>query len=215
MDRVTRAGPLLALIRNHEAPQTAAARQGVPSQYDVVWSGIKAAEKPPRHLSTMTVGEVQAWQQRIVSGGAASSACGAYQTIRKTLASLNLPAARLFDAACQDEAALKLLDRRGWSRCEAGQMTPEDFGDQLAREWASFPVLRDQQGQSRPVKRGQSYYAGDGLNAAYVEPEEVLAAIREALRPAVVIPSPASPVPVSGLVASIIAFLTSIFGKKP
>ncbi|MFT3973347.1 MAG: hypothetical protein QM699_07820 [Amaricoccus sp.] len=211
MDRVTRAGPILALIRNHEAPARAAATQGVPSQHDVVWSGLRTADRPPRRLSTMTVGEVQSWQQRVVSGGAASSACGGYQFIRKTLASLDLPPARVFDAACQDEAALQLLDRRGWAKCEAGTMTPEAFGDQLAREWASFPVLRDQQGQHRPVRRGQSFYAGDGLNAAYVEPDDVLAAIREALRTPTAIPSPAREMSLWAGLAHLFAML---FGSK-
>lgn len=208
MSRLSRAEPVLALIRDHEAPQSAAKAQGVPSQYDVVWSGLRASQRPPRPLSTMNVAEVQSWQRAVVAGGARSSACGAYQFISKTLASLNLPDARVFDATCQDEAALKLLDRRGWAQCEAGTITPEAFGDQLAREWASFPVMRDQQGQSRPVKRGQSYYAGDGLNAAYVKPDEVLAAIREALA------AKDAPEPEMGLWAAILHLIAMITGRK-
>jgi hypothetical protein len=53
----------------------------------------------------------------------------------------------------------------------------------LAREWASLPVQRDQRGATRLVKRGQSYYAGDGLNKASATPEEVLRAVNAALVP--------------------------------
>lgn len=213
MDRLTRAAPILTLIRNHEAPASAAAKQGVPSQYDVVWSGIGKGVRPAR-LSAMTVADVIEWQRRVVNEGSASSAAGAYQIIRKTLIGLGLPGTVLFDRACQDAAALKLLDRRGWARVEAGQMTPEDFGNQLAREWASFPVLCDQQGQSRPVKRGQSYYAGDGLNAAYVKPDDVEAAIHAALSP-VIAPLPAHEPPAEmSLWAALAQFAAAIFGRK-
>ncbi len=33
-------------------------------------------------------------------------------------------------------------------------------------EWASLPVLADSQGDRQRIRRGQSYYAGDGLNRA-------------------------------------------------
>lgn len=208
--RIGRAEPLLALIRNHEAPAAAARIQGR-TQYGVVYSGIRAADRPERPLTEMTVAEVIAWQRTVVNRGARSSAAGAYQFIRKTLAGLGLPQDRLFDELCQDEAAMILLDRRGWAKCEAGQMSVDAFADQLAREWASFPVMADQKGQQRRVKRGESYYAGDGLNAAYVKPDDVLAAIRASLPP---VPSPASPAPVSGLFASIIAAIAAFFRRS-
>lgn len=180
ISRAERAAPILTLLRRHESDRAVNA-QGVESPYDVVYSGIPAANRPKAPLSTYTVGEIIEWQNFIVSKGAKSSAAGAYQIIRKTLAGLGLPSSARFDAACQDRAALVLLDRRGWADCEAGRMAPEDFADMLAREWASMPVQKDQRGASRQVKRGQSYYAGDGLNKAHASPDEVMEAITAAL----------------------------------
>ena len=189
MNRIEKASPILALLRRYEAPAAAAKAQGVPSSYEVVYSGIPAKHRTKALLTTYTVKEILEWQGFVVANGAASSAAGAYQIIRKTLVGLNLPATRIFDATCQDECALRLLDMRGWAKVEAGDMAPEDFADQLAREWASMPVLKAQKGQKRWVQRGESYYAGDGLNAAHASPEEVMAAIRAAL----VVPAPLPP----------------------
>ena len=47
------------------------------------------------------------------------------------------------------------------------------FGLFLAMEWASLPVLASANGKHRSVVRGQSFYAGDGLNKAHVAPEDV------------------------------------------
>lgn len=189
MNRIEKAAPIFALLRRYEAPAAAAKAQGVPSPYQVVYSGIPTKHRPKALLTTYTVKEILEWQGFVVANGAASSAAGAYQIIRKTLVGLNLPATRIFDATCQDECALRLLDMRGWAKVEAGDMAPEDFADQLAREWASMPVLKAQKGQKRWVQRGESYYAGDGLNAAHASPEEVMAAIRAAL----VVPAPLPP----------------------
>jgi len=191
MNRVEKAAPILALLRKYEAPPSAAKAQGVPSSYEVVYSGISAKHRTKALLTSYPVKEIIEWQGFVVANGAASSAAGAYQIIRKTLVSLNLPGARVFDAACQDECALRLMDLRGWAKCEAGSMTPEAFGDQLAREWASMPVHTAQKGQKRWVRRGESYYAGDGLNAAHAGPDEVMTAVRAAL--AVPTQPPATP----------------------
>ncbi|WP_204327022.1 hypothetical protein, partial [Stenotrophomonas maltophilia] len=66
-----------------------------------------------------------------------------------------------------------LLERRGYSRFMAGRLSVTAFGLNLAKEWASFPVLRACNGQHRKVERGQSYYAGDGQNHALVTPEAI------------------------------------------
>lgn len=180
--RVEKAGPILALLRKHESDEAIEA-QGVPDAYSVVYSGIARDNRPKELLTTYSIAEIIEWQRFVVSRGSASSAAGAYQIIRKTLDGLPIPHGERFDAACQDEAAMMLLDRRGWDDCEAGRMSAVDFADMLAREWASIPVQRDQRGASRQVKRGQSYYAGDGLNKAGATPEEVMKAVNAALVP--------------------------------
>jgi muramidase (phage lysozyme) len=171
MTRGEKAAPILALIRKHES-DSAVKLQGVASAYDVVYSGIEPKDRP-RKLSDLTVTRVLWWQD-VIDPLYRSEAAGAYQIMEDTLRTLKVDQKRVFDAACQDDLALQLLDRRGWAKCEAGEMTPEAFGNALAREWASLPVITGPQ-------RGKSYYDGDGLNSAHATPEEVMAAIAASL----------------------------------
>ena len=64
----------------------------------------------------------------------------------------------------------------------------------LAKEWASFPVPSRMRGAHRTVERGQSYYAGDGLNKALIGPDVVWLACEAARTATVVEPKP-EPVP--------------------
>lgn len=171
MNRIDRAAPLMALIRKHES-EPAVAAQGVESAYDVVWGGIKAKDRPKK-LSSLTVERVLWWQD-LIDPLYMSEAAGAYQIMEDTLRTLTVSRAAPFDKATQDALCLQLLDRRGWAKCEAGEMSREAFGNALAKEWASLPVITG-------PNRGRSYYAGDGLNKAHATPEEVLAAIDAAL----------------------------------
>jgi hypothetical protein len=191
MTRVAKAAPLLALIRKHES-EGAAKAQGVPSAYDVVWSGIKPEDRPKK-ISAMTVAKVLWWQD-LIDPTYMSEAAGAYQIMEDTLRTLRVRQATVFNAATQDALCLQLLDRRGWGDCEAGRLTPEQFGDEIAKEWASLPVITG-------PKRGKSHYAGDGLNAAHATPEEVLRAIRAAMAGDESQPAPAQPAPEDAAVA--------------
>ena len=67
--------------------------------------------------------------------------------------------------------ALALLERRGLSKYKAGKISAEQFGNNLAKEWASFPVVTGS-------KRGRSYYAGDGLNKAHLGVSEVMDVVK-------------------------------------
>jgi hypothetical protein len=110
------------------------------------------------------------------------SAAGRYQIINKTLKGLKkemgLTGKEYFTPELQDQMGLQLLKRRGYDKFMAGQMSFKDFGNQLAMEWASFPVLSNINGKTR----GQSYYAGDGLNSSHIKPETVEATLWK-LRP--------------------------------
>lgn len=198
MTRVEKAAPLMALIRKHES-QSAVEKQGVESAYDVVWSGIKPEDRPKK-LSRLSVGRVLWWQD-LIDGRYQSEAAGAYQIMEDTLRTLDVDEGATFDAATQDALCLQLLDRRGWAKCEAGLLSPEAFGNALAKEWASLPVLTGS-------KKGRSYYAGDGLNKAHATVDEVLGAIREALatEPAAPAIPPVAPAPgLSDLLARVAA----------
>jgi muramidase (phage lysozyme) len=175
---------LLEYIQRFESTG-ATKSQGVQSAYQVVYGGISTADRPLVVLTHMTVSEVLAWQDRI-DPRYRSEAAGAYQVMEDTLRGLvnsgHVDPNAMFDEATQDAVALLLIERRGLSKFVAGKMSAEEFADNLAREWASFPVVRDQKGASRYVKRGQSYYAGDGLNKAHADPDEFLNMVKGILK---------------------------------
>jgi len=135
----------------------------------------------PKPLTSMTVDEVIAdGPRRTRQFG--SSAAGLYQVMRDTLrtlkAQMGLTGRELFTADLQDQLGYQLLKQRGYTSFMAGSLSVTGFGLNLAKEWASFPVLAAQRGQHRQVARGQSYYAGDGLNKALVKPEAVEGMLR-------------------------------------
>lgn len=158
------AKPLLDLIGNTEAPRG----------YDTIYGNNQ--NRLPTRLTRMTIGEVieagPSWARRF-----RSSAAGRYQFINKTLKglkeSLNISSSARFDADLQDYLAYVLLERRGFNRFMSGQLSVTAFGLNLAKEWASFPVLKDTRGARRQVRRGETYYASDGLNHALIKPETV------------------------------------------
>ena len=162
-----------------------------PKGYGTIYGNNQG--KLPKPLTSMTVDEVislgPTWTRAY-----RSSAAGRYQFMNATLKDLKkelgLRGTQTFDANLQDRLAYHLLKRRGYESFMAGKLSVAQFGKLLAQEWASLPVLMDTQGGSRPVKRGQSYYAGDGLNKSLVRPEAVEAVIAEAKAASIIMPSP-------------------------
>ena len=171
---------LIQYIHKHES-EGAVKAQGVRSSYDVVYDGIGTQDRPPIPLTMMTVAEVLAWQDSIDTHYR-SEAAGAYQVLEDTLRNLVdsglVDSNAVFNEATQDAVAKHLLERRGLFKFIAGEISEEDFADNLAREWSSFPVVRDQKGASRFVRRGQSYYSGDNMNKAHADPDEFLSVIK-------------------------------------
>lgn len=147
-----------------------------PACYEVIYGHNQGKLKKP--LTTMTIGEIvdagPSWTKHF-----GSSAAGAPQFMRATLIGLakDFPAdingSTLLDGEMQDRLGYALLQRRGYQAFLLGRISRTEFGKRLAMEWASFPVLADCQGSERAVHRGQSYYAGDGLNKALVDPRKV------------------------------------------
>ncbi|NTA58598.1 glycoside hydrolase family 104 protein [Agrobacterium tumefaciens] len=108
----------------------------------------------------------------------ASSAAGRYQFMRATLQGIakevrSIDGRTIFSSDLQDRLGYYLLLRRGYADFIAGKLNLVQFGLNLAKEWASFPVLSNTSGAHRSVSRGQSYYAGDGLNKSLIKPEQV------------------------------------------
>lgn len=158
--------------------------------YNIVYGGIPVRNRPSKPLTQMTIDEVIEWQRWVVGQGSPSSAAGKYQIIRPTLVGLwkeaGLKKSDIFSEANQDRMAVTLLNRRGLQDYLKGKTSKVKFGDNLAKEWASLPaMIKDRKG--RPA-RGQSYYAGDGLNRSHVTGDEVLAAI-DTLKETVVTPT--------------------------
>lgn len=177
--------------------------------YGVVYAHRQG--KLPKPLTSMTINEVIADGPRRSndhSGGVeGSSAAGRYQFMQKTLAGLKastgLSSGELMSPDMQDRLGYQLLLQRGYKAFMAGSISLVEFAKRIAMEWASFPVLattvtnRKKGNGLITVRRGQSYYAGDGQNHALVDPvkvEKVLSAMRGA--PAVAVAEPVAPAPV-------------------
>lgn len=153
-------------------------KEGGVGGYNTPYGGSKI--RPPKALTTMTVGEVRTYQDRSVRAGSRSSAMGAYQIIRKTLdACIRAGAVSrsdLFDAAAQERCGDYLMRLRGLNKYLRGDMSAVNFAQELSREWASLPcTVRDIKGRAA---RGQSYYAGDGLNRSHHTIDELMTAVR-------------------------------------
>lgn len=174
---------LLDLIGAKEAPR------GYDQMY---WRAERALGR--HKLTAMTLDQVKALQQKMVTYG--STACGKYQFIRATFDAtrnaLGLPGDTVWTPEVQDNMAVYLLNKRGLTRFIAGQISREDFANNLAKEWASLPVVTHIQGATLKLTPGQSYYSGDGLNKSFHTPKQILTAI-DALhaQPVVVVPAPA------------------------
>lgn len=174
------AAKLLSFIYKTETGRDA------PACYDVIYGHNQ--DELPKPLTAMTLNEVEAaqsgWSKRF-----GSSAAGAAQFMKNTLDAANtlrdiegemgLTGSELFSPDLQDRMAFHLLKRRGYNEFMAGELSATEFGKRLAMEWASFPVLATTKGAKRQLKRGQSYYAGDGLNRALTKPETVEAVLDE------------------------------------
>ena len=152
-----------------------------PKGYDTIYGNNQGKLKKP--VTQMTISEIidaqGGWSKAY-----GSSATGRYQFMKATLVGLlnelSLSRTQVFDGNLQDRLGYHLLKRRGYEKFMAGQIGHIDFGRRLAQEWASLPVLAATQGGERRVTRGQSYYAGDGLNKSLVSPERVERALEAA-----------------------------------
>lgn len=175
---------LLDRIRLKEAPKG----------YGQIYGGAKGVPKDT-DVSKLSLAGVLSLQQRMLKAGSASTACGGYQFIRKTLIAtivqMGLKGTELWDANLQDRMAIHLMENRGLSKYLAGQISLETFCNNLAREWASLPVVTRIKGQKRIVEPGETYYAGDGLNRAHHNPAAIMGLVK-ALRAT---EKPAQPVP--------------------
>ena len=125
-------------------------------------------------FTSMTVGEVLAWQQQFIEQGNPSSAVGRYQfidsTLRGLVQQLKIDQTTKFDEALQDKLAVALLERRGIREYVSDKISREEFAHNLSKEWAALPRAIGDQPE-------QSYYANDGLNKAQLSVDEIYRSI--------------------------------------
>lgn len=143
------------------------------SGYDAVWHGNRTPL--PARPTGMTVCEVRDWQLE-AGRRQLSTAIGLYQfvggTFRRLLAEMDLSCTTPFDSHTQDRMGLALLHSRGWEQFKAGTMTVENFGFELAGEWAAFPAPYGEH-------KGFSRYRRVAGNRHQVELPAFLAFLRE------------------------------------
>ena len=110
-----------------------------------------AAAPPPKPLTTMTIRQVLAWQDRI-DARSKSEAAGRFQIMEDTLRGLvrsnGVNPNLVFNEATQNRLGMMLLKRRGWNPNGQDYVA---MANSIAKEWAALPLV------SGPNK-GQSVY---------------------------------------------------------
>ena len=134
---------------------------------------------PTKSMTDMTVQEVMDIQEQNLgnNGGAAGAGQIKLKTMKFLLKDNTLDANELFSPEAQDRAHMRLLRRRGLDAFERGDMPLDDFALELAKEYASFPLLS-------PIgdkKVGQSYHVGKAQNNALVTPESFVVGLNNSL----------------------------------
>jgi len=120
----------------------------------------------------MTIGEVLDWQRKNKE-----KAVGVYQFKPDTLkdainATEGISLDSKFDSSTQDELSNYLFDRRGRQDYINGKIDSIEYANNLAKEFASLPVVTDVvKGSGDKVKRGETYYSGTN-NKALISVEE-------------------------------------------
>lgn len=188
---------LLAFIRSDEAPKG----------YGQIFGGARGVSLAT-DVSKMTLNNIIKFQDQMLAAKSASTAVGGYQFLQRTLigtmSAMKLTGKEIWTPELQDKMAIHLMKGRGLESFLAGTMSAENFANNLAKEWASLPVVTSILGFKKFVlKPGQSYYAGDGLNKSKHDPKEFLAlvkALQEPLvedddfdKPVVIVPEPEKP----------------------
>lgn len=190
---------LLAFLRKTET------NKRDPATYDTIIGNNQVHLGKPLTQYTLQelLAEQPTWPKKF---GVTSGAAGAYQIINRTLKGLvndlNIPLTNKFSIELQDKFAIELVRRRGWEEFINGKISVTQFGNNLAREWASMPVLSPQKRGSITLKRGQSYYDKVAGNSALVSAITFEALLQSLVRPAssTVAPTlPPRPIPTSTL----------------
>lgn len=166
--------PILELLNKGETGGKSGA-----AAYNTAYLGMRI--KPSKPISSMTIGEVMAWQkqnldeqaERGIPAKRRSSAAGRYQilysSMRGYMAGAGLGMGDTFSAENQDKMAMAMLrgGTYGLDNVRAGKATPDQFIDKiLSNQWASVQN-----------SRGIGVYDKPGFNKASITPLQSRAAI--------------------------------------
>ena len=137
--------PLLDFIGNKES-----------EGYDDISGLISNSRYPAKPITEMTMQEILDWQESI-DRFQLSEAVGRYQIIEDTLRGYNndktvgpgsplyiragLNSGSLYSPENQDKMAIVLIESRGLSMFLDGAITRDQFANNLAKEWASLPLV--------------------------------------------------------------------------
>ena len=148
------AAGLLKMIRHYESGDN----------YNKIWGGDVIPG-----LTEKTIREVVAIQKAHNRKGNESSAIGAYQMMYPDEygPKVGLTMNDVFSKENQDKMAMAYLEEDGWSAFKAGQLSAEDFANNVAGTWAAFPM-----------PDGRSRYAGVGSNKAGLSREVFMEQIK-------------------------------------
>jgi muramidase (phage lysozyme) len=194
-----------------------------PKGYDQIYTRAEKIVGKPA-VSKMTLNQVLALQERMKKSG--SSAAGRYQflqaTLQATMNRMKLRGHEVWTPELQDRMAVNLLELRGLNKYLAGKIGATEFANNLAMEWASLPVVSTIRGRHRMVRAGESYYSGDGLNAALHPTNAIMDLVKALRNPSPEVAEPVSPdVPVPeapqkprGLLSAIISLIKAILRLK-
>ena len=131
----------------------------------------------------MTLNNVLKFQDLMLKAGSKSTAVGGYQflqrTLKATISQMGLSGNEVWTPSLQDSMAIHLMKGRKLDQYLAGSISAESFANNLAKEWASLPVVTGIiGGHGFVLKPGQSYYTGDGLNKSHHDYREYLSLVK-------------------------------------
>ena len=155
-------------VGSHESNPQLAKDAGYASEYDVPigFGKFDDPNNPPKPLTTMTFTEVYAYQRTLTNNSKGklkgvdptlgSSAVGRWQIIGPTLKrlkkKLGLQDSDKFTKDVQDQMFNALLDEAGQAKFKAGEITSDQFQDNLSKIWASVPNSKGVSAYGQPVQ---------------------------------------------------------------
>ena len=133
---------------------------GLESNTDYDKWNLRARNTPTTPLSSMTVKEIMNFQKDD-DGPAAGAGQIKYDTFTYLIKNGVISANDVFSSDVQDKAVNRLIDRRGFVSWFEGNTSTEEFGSDMAKEFASLPLLEARVVKGEERQRGQSRYANN------------------------------------------------------